>query len=184
MEQKEFSAETAFADGGEDEPIMPEDYAEGDDIFGADGEEERGAAEGGEKTPAGTKPAEAPEQEKPAAAPEEEPAGGEDAGQAPKQRDLRAEALAFYRANPDYQGRQLPERVLSEWIAGKPLLEAWRGEQAEQRSQETEKLKKELQTLRQTVQNQQRAPVRGVGGFGAAAGEPDDPFLEGLRADW
>jgi hypothetical protein len=171
MEKEERSAETEFMDATGDEPILPEGYAEGDDIF--EGEAQSGDEAAQEEAPAQESAQKEPPADKAAQAPAQE-------GAAEQERDFRAEALEFYRENPDCQGRQLPQKVLEAWISGKPLKDAWREGQAG----ETEQLKKELQTLRQTVKNQQRAPVRGVSGFGAAESEPDDPFLEGLRTDW
>jgi hypothetical protein len=173
MDNNEKNTETAFAEGAAEEPILPEGYAEGDDIF-----EEKSGLEAGQ---AASGQEQADSEENPEA--QEEPSQPAETGTketAPKERDFEAEALEFYRANPDYVAKQLPDRVVDAWVEGKTLQEAWRGD----REAETERLKKELQTLRQTVKNQQRAPVSGVSGYGAADSGPDDPFLDGLRAEW
>lgn len=140
----------------EQETILPEGYAPEDDFFA----EEEWGKDG---------------------APEEEAAPAAEAAPAEKGRDFRGEAEAFFEKHPGYYGAQVPQQVLQAWLGGTGLGEAFAQYETGRSRAETQRLLRENQVLRQNAAAAMRAPVRGVGGGGDTAQEPEDPFLKGFN---
>ena len=142
----------------EQETILPEGYAPEDDFFADEDWGKDGApAEEAETAPAAE------------AAPEE------------KRRDFRGEAETFFEKHPGYYGAQVPQQVLQAWLGGAGLGEAFAQYETGRSRAETQRLQRENQVLRQNAAAAMRAPVRGVGGGGDTAQEPEDPFLKGFN---
>ena len=141
----------------EQEAILPEGYTAEDDYFEDDN--------WGGREPAETEAAEQPGTEETQPAQETE-------------RDLRAEAEAFFAQRP---GSQMPETVLDAWLGGMSLSQAYAQHEAQICRAESWRLARENQVLRQNAEAAGRAPVRGVNGGGDTRPEPEDPFLSGFN---
>lgn len=99
----------------------------------------------------------------------------------PAERDYRSEAEELFRQRPDLAGKQLPQEVLTAWVSGARLSEAFRGYEQNQKAADAEKLRRENAVLKQNAAAAAKAPVKGVTGGGQTDTEPEDPFLTGFN---
>ena len=92
---------------------------------------------------------------------------------------------ALTRLYPDMAkpGEGIPMEVMREYQSGTPLLTAYAAHRSKKDAATIAALRAEIATLKQNALNRDTAVVRGVGG-NTTATEADDPFLQGLDAEW
>lgn len=107
-----------------------------------------------------------------------------DEDETPATRDFRSEVADLLKAHPELKGTKLPDAVVQACVvSGRPLISAYDEYSRKQSEAENRALKAQNKRLKQNADAATRAPVRGVSKGGAAANEPDDPFIRGFNSD-
>lgn len=107
-----------------------------------------------------------------------------DEDETPATRDFRSEVADLLKAHPELRGTKLPDAVVQACVVnGRPLVSAYDEYSRKQSEAENRALKAQNKRLKQNADAATRAPVRGVSKGGAAAIEPDDPFIRGFNSD-